>query len=144
MVWSEFKITELIRRLSTNVVPNLFVFSDVNECENQGGWCGQICTNTPGSYSCNCAPDHYLAVDGQTCVLLNPHFPPTSPTTVPLTSTHSPTTLTTLPPTATLAPPFTTMAPPQNPSGKSISMSLFAKLSFPIKWQVPSDVIVSL
>ena len=113
----------------------------MNECEDQNGFCGQICTNTPGSFSCNCAPDHYLAVDGQTCVLLNPHSPPTPPTTVPPQSLTTPTTL---PPTTTLPPPPTTLALPQNPSGESIFNFYFSHKSFLTQWQVSSCVVVCL
>ena len=45
----------------------------------------------PGSFACNCLPNHYLAIDGRTCVSLNPLPPPTTPPapSVPPTSPSS-------------------------------------------------------
>ena len=37
--------------------------SDINECAPNGGWgpCAQICTNTPGSFSCSCKARYNLS-----------------------------------------------------------------------------------
>ena len=75
----------------------MYTYTDVDECAVDNGGCSHICTNTPGSYSCNCEPNHVLAIDGLTCVLLDdliatPPPPTTSPppTTQPPTTTESP------------------------------------------------------
>ena len=44
----------------------LFLFSDVDECQTPGR-CPYNCTNTPGSYTCNCPPCY--DPDGANCVL---------------------------------------------------------------------------
>ena len=40
---------------------------DIDECAVGKGGCDQICTNTPGSYSCSCDSDFQLQPDGRTC-----------------------------------------------------------------------------
>ena len=72
----------------------LFPFSDVNECEDDNGGCGQTCTNTQGSFSCNCQPNHFLSIDGRTCVPFDPlpPFPPPPPPATPPLPSDKPTT----------------------------------------------------
>ena len=46
--------------------------SDINECAPNGGLgpCAQICTNTPGSFSCSCKAGYNLsgyACNGKNC-----------------------------------------------------------------------------
>ena len=36
------------------VNPNLYFYPDIDECEELPHGCSQICTNTPGSFFCNC------------------------------------------------------------------------------------------
>ena len=40
-------------------------FVDIDECLSSP--CGQICTNTPGSYACTCSDGYLLGSDGTTC-----------------------------------------------------------------------------
>ena len=44
------------------------VFVDINECEdgNNGG-CTLVCSNTVGSYNCDCNEGYNLLNDGTTC-----------------------------------------------------------------------------
>ena len=44
--------------------PNL---PDVNECAEETDSCQQRCSNTMGSYSCDCHPGYKLASNGLTC-----------------------------------------------------------------------------
>lgn len=111
------------------------VFSDINECEVNNGGCGQICMNMPGSFACNCEPEHYLAIDGQTCVPFNPDPPPPSPPTTttttpsPLLTTSPPTTSS--PPTTTSTLPLTTSIPPTSPSSTSTTATATATHTTP-------------
>ena len=41
---------------------------DVNECETLNGGCQQTCTNTDGSFFCNCTEGYELEMDGTTCL----------------------------------------------------------------------------
>ena len=93
----------------------VFFVSDINECEDNNGGCGQTCTNMPGYYACNCAPEHYLAIDGHTCVPFNsnPNPPP------PPSTTLSPPTTSTAPPTTTSIAPPTISTPSTTPSDRS-------------------------
>ncbi|XP_064386521.1 uncharacterized protein LOC135335055 isoform X2 [Halichondria panicea] len=43
------------------------VCSDINECSGTAHGCDQICTNTPGSYTCDCNTGYRLAADGREC-----------------------------------------------------------------------------
>lgn len=43
---------------------------DRNECE-EWGFCDQLCTNTPGSYMCACAPGYLLSGNKARCVAPN-------------------------------------------------------------------------
>lgn len=45
---------------------SFFFLADIDECE-QYGICPQICRNTKGSYSCNCAPGYRQVGDGKMC-----------------------------------------------------------------------------
>ena len=44
--------------------PNL---SDINECIEETDSCQQQCSNTMGSYRCDCDPGYRLASNGLTC-----------------------------------------------------------------------------
>ncbi|XP_033108274.1 low-density lipoprotein receptor-related protein 4-like [Anneissia japonica] len=49
------------------------VCKDVNECDEGGRQqCGQLCTNTPGSYYCSCLPGYSLASDQWSCLIEDP------------------------------------------------------------------------
>ena len=121
------------------------MFSDVDECEENNGGCEQMCTNTPGSFSCNCRPNYYLAVDGQTCVSLYPlppsstYFPPSSTpqTTVTVTDGTTTSAATTAPPTVTTEPPTT----PQPQCGGKLNSSSgdFQTLNWPETYPVNVD-----
>ena len=53
--------------LSFRVFDVLFpLATDIDECLNSNGGCEQNCTNTPGSYQCECEPGYRL-VDGFNC-----------------------------------------------------------------------------
>ncbi|CAH1256822.1 MEGF10 [Branchiostoma lanceolatum] len=43
--------------------------TDIDECHSNSGRgpCAQICTNTPGHYTCSCSDGHHVGVDGHTC-----------------------------------------------------------------------------
>ena len=41
--------------------------SDVNECATNNGNCVQVCTNTIGSYLCQCRVGYVLNADGRSC-----------------------------------------------------------------------------
>ena len=79
----------------------IFFVSDINECEENNGGCGQTCTNMPGYFACNCEPEHYLAIDGRTCIPFNPHPPPPSTSTAPSITTSIAPPTTSIPPTTT-------------------------------------------
>ena len=42
-------------------------FTDINECATNNGNCGQVCTNTVGSYTCSCNSGYSLNADARTC-----------------------------------------------------------------------------
>ena len=42
-------------------------FSDINECTSNNGYCGQVCTNSVGSYTCSCRSGYSLITDARTC-----------------------------------------------------------------------------
>lgn len=42
-------------------------FIDVNECVLNNGECGQMCTNTEGSFQCSCRAGYSLAVNNFSC-----------------------------------------------------------------------------
>ncbi|XP_071954440.1 low-density lipoprotein receptor-related protein 5-like [Antedon mediterranea] len=49
------------------------VCKDINECEEGGKQqCGQLCTNTPGSFFCSCLPGYSLASDQWACLIEDP------------------------------------------------------------------------
>ena len=45
----------------------VFFFTDLNECAINNGNCGQVCTNTVGSYNCSCNGGYILNGDARTC-----------------------------------------------------------------------------
>ncbi len=40
---------------------------DIDECSENRDNCGQLCQNTPGSYSCSCRTGYRVASDGAAC-----------------------------------------------------------------------------
>ena len=44
------------------------VCEDINECLTNNGGCNQVCTNTGGSFQCNCTEGYELSGDQLTCV----------------------------------------------------------------------------
>ncbi|VDN92429.1 unnamed protein product [Brugia pahangi] len=44
-----------------------YFITDLNECRNNNGGCQQRCTNTIGSYQCECENGYVLADDGHNC-----------------------------------------------------------------------------
>ena len=45
-----------------------FLFNkDIDECTDATSGCQQICTNSPGSFSCSCVVGHTLKSDNKTC-----------------------------------------------------------------------------
>ena len=54
------KITHII------IIMYIVFLTDINECENNGT-CDQICTNTIGSFDCECIPGYQLNNDLMTC-----------------------------------------------------------------------------
>ena len=40
---------------------------DIDECSSNKGGCAQVCTNTPGNYTCGCDPGYELDGDGFSC-----------------------------------------------------------------------------
>jgi len=40
-----------------------FCLLDINECDESSSDCDQICTNTPGAFTCSCHPG-YTFTDG--------------------------------------------------------------------------------
>jgi hypothetical protein len=41
--------------------------ADVDECATANGGCAEICTNTPGAFTCSCKSGWVLAADGKSC-----------------------------------------------------------------------------
>ena len=39
----------------------------MNECIMNNGGCAQSCTNSPGSYYCNCSDGYSLSLDRHNC-----------------------------------------------------------------------------
>ena len=46
---------------------NFRICSDIDECSSDNGGCAQVCTNTPGSYMCECNTGYELDGDGFSC-----------------------------------------------------------------------------
>ena len=44
------------------------ITADLNECLDQTDLCDQHCTNTPGSYVCDCNPGYELDPNRFTCI----------------------------------------------------------------------------
>ena len=47
---------------------------DIDECSSNNGGCAQVCTNTPGSYTCGCNPGYELNGDGFSCNGMSYYF----------------------------------------------------------------------
>ena len=45
----------------------ILLFVDIDECRDNIDNCSQICSNTIGSYTCDCNPGYRIATDGRTC-----------------------------------------------------------------------------
>ena len=41
--------------------------TDLNECQDNNGGCGQVCNNSIGSFSCECYQGYELEDDGFNC-----------------------------------------------------------------------------
>ena len=54
-----------------HIYVDLYSYTDLNECSTSNGGCGQICTNSFGSFQCSCNSGFSLAADGRTCVDIN-------------------------------------------------------------------------
>ena len=50
------------------------IILDTNECSSNNSGCAQVCTNTPGSYMCECDPGYELDGDGSSCNGKKIHF----------------------------------------------------------------------
>lgn len=58
----------LSTRHSTDSSPlGLSLFTDIDECAVNNGYCEHNCTNESGAYSCQCAPGYQLDQDGHSC-----------------------------------------------------------------------------
>ena len=44
-----------------------FVYLDIDECSDGTDDCSQTCTNTDGSFTCECNSGYLLDVDGTSC-----------------------------------------------------------------------------
>ena len=53
--------------LHTYVLNIIVTFIDINECDILPFACEQNCTNTDGSYECDCNSSYTLNADGRTC-----------------------------------------------------------------------------
>ena len=42
-------------------------FTEIDECAEDTDRCSQVCSNTVGSYLCDCRTGYTLASDGATC-----------------------------------------------------------------------------
>lgn len=45
----------------------ILLFVDIDECRDNIDNCSQTCSNTIGSYTCDCNPGYRIATDGRTC-----------------------------------------------------------------------------
>ena len=64
---SVFVITENTPKVVL-IVDYVATFADVDECTNGNGMCEMECSNTPGSYHCNCWPGYQLSLNMRDCV----------------------------------------------------------------------------
>ena len=46
----------------------LILLADIDECSEGISGCSQLCSNTIGTYSCNCQNGYQLGSDNHTCV----------------------------------------------------------------------------
>lgn len=46
---------------------NMFVFPDIDECDDDNGGCEQNCNNTDGGFECYCQQGFSLGDDGTSC-----------------------------------------------------------------------------
>ena len=53
--------------IRTSVCSLCGLLADIDECQPGGNNCNQTCSNTVGSYQCNCTPGYSLQEDGVTC-----------------------------------------------------------------------------
>jgi hypothetical protein len=54
-------------KLQSNVKFDPIFHSDINECNENTDACDHLCSNTVGSYTCNCRTGYRLASNGLTC-----------------------------------------------------------------------------
>ena len=47
---------------------SIIIKLDINECRQKTDACEQTCTNTPGSYECECNHGYKLRRDGRSCI----------------------------------------------------------------------------
>ena len=63
-VSSKVVFTDFNKYATNNVINST---TDFNECVTNNGNCGQICTNTVGSFTCSCYSGYMLNADARTC-----------------------------------------------------------------------------
>ena len=54
-------------RINVHGLCQCAIFPDIDECSSNNGGCAQVCTNTPGSYTCGCDSGYELDGDGFSC-----------------------------------------------------------------------------
>ena len=52
---------------NTIIMVSPLVLSDIDECAERMDGCGQICTDTDGSYTCSCNSGYELASNNHQC-----------------------------------------------------------------------------
>ena len=52
---------------STLSIVNVFIYTDINECEDSNDNCTHVCTNTIGHFICSCRTGYMLDTDNRTC-----------------------------------------------------------------------------
>ena len=50
------------------MLTHIYMFSDIDECNDGNDNCSQTCTNTVGSFVCGCNISYLLDIDGVTCI----------------------------------------------------------------------------
>ena len=53
---------------SMHITINTIQHTDINECMASSSPCGQICSNTEGSFECSCNNGYELDDDQRTCI----------------------------------------------------------------------------
>ena len=65
MSWMEMDSLAMVHMIIINSL--IQKQSDIDECSSNNGGCAQVCTNTPGSYTCGCDSGYELDGDGFSC-----------------------------------------------------------------------------